>query len=697
MPRSRVPVRGSIGKSIITGKSSTTVNNTTVVQNTTRTTGGVSGVSSTIWPLIAQIPLPVLDLAALTTPGIAVFDGTNLIVRTLVAASSDVVVGNGTGAAGNPSVDISAAVKASLALADTSVQPARTLTAGTGLTGGGNLSADRTIALNSTSIASLAKADTAVQPGSLAAIATSGSASDLITGTVPAATLPVATTSTLGAVKVDGTSITITSGVISAAGGGSSPLTTKGDLYGFNTANARIGVGTDGTVLTADSTNALGVSWQAIGGTGTVTSVAMTVPSALLSVTGSPITGSGTLAVALPTRAANLIFAGPSSGSAATPTFRALVAADIPALPSGANPTAHVGPTAVNGTATTFMRSDGAPAIDLTANYAWTGTAGWTGGLVRSSSTSQVSVGLDGGFPAIAFSYSAAGTDAKIWEIVAVTGGSLIGQTVNDAITAGKQFLEVTRNGYAITSVRFGNTFDFPAVDINALKVYGYDLPASLPDLIYWFCADQINGSNGAPVQMMPNAAQPYTSRVFIPASGASPGCTLAVPGQNSLPVVATPGGSSGRMNLTNNGILLKKSTVFYVLYMSGTGGSLFNGDSGCYGNQQNTGGAITITENFIALLATASSGVLNAWHQINASYDDSSGAYAFRLGSAANGSGTASGSISGLTHGMFYNPGNGSEDWSGYVAEHIVYNRVLTTTEKQLVEAYLAAKWGVT
>ncbi|TAA50994.1 hypothetical protein [Shinella sp. JR1-6] len=52
---------------------------------------------------------------------------------------------------------------ASLALADTAVQPARAVNTGTGLTGGGNLTADRTIALNSVSIASLAKADSAAQ------------------------------------------------------------------------------------------------------------------------------------------------------------------------------------------------------------------------------------------------------------------------------------------------------------------------------------------------------------------------------------------------------------------------------------------------------------------------------------------------------------------------------------------------------
>lgn len=62
---------------------------------------------------------------------------------------------------------------------------------------------------------------------------------------------------------------------------------------------------------------------------GTVTSVAMTVPSILI-VSGSPITSSGTFAVTLQTETANTVFAGPTTGSAATPTFRALVGADLP-------------------------------------------------------------------------------------------------------------------------------------------------------------------------------------------------------------------------------------------------------------------------------------------------------------------------------------------------------------------------------
>lgn len=49
------------------------------------------------------------------------------------------------------------------------------------------------------------------------------------------------------------------------------PLTTKGDLFGYDTANARIPIGTNNQVLTADSAQALGLKWAtaATGGTWT--------------------------------------------------------------------------------------------------------------------------------------------------------------------------------------------------------------------------------------------------------------------------------------------------------------------------------------------------------------------------------------------------------------------------------------------
>lgn len=65
-------------------------------------------------------------------------------------------------------------------------------------------------------------------------------------------------------------------------------------------------------------------------GGGTVTSVALSLPS-IFTVSGSPITNSGTLTGALASQTANTVFIAPN-GTAGTPTFRALVAADIPTL-----------------------------------------------------------------------------------------------------------------------------------------------------------------------------------------------------------------------------------------------------------------------------------------------------------------------------------------------------------------------------
>lgn len=67
----------------------------------------------------------------------------------------------------------------------------------------------------------------------------------------------------------------------------------------------------------------------AAGAGGTVTSVGLSLP-AIFSVSGSPVTTAGTLTGSLATQSANRVWSGPTTGAAATPTFRALVNADLP-------------------------------------------------------------------------------------------------------------------------------------------------------------------------------------------------------------------------------------------------------------------------------------------------------------------------------------------------------------------------------
>jgi len=85
--------------------------------------------------------------------------------------------------------------------------------------------------------------------------------------TVTAGTATVNTSATLALSQYDaGTLYFISASAaifFNTDAGGGSPLTTKGDLYGFSTVDARIPIGANNTVLTADSTESLGLKWAA--------------------------------------------------------------------------------------------------------------------------------------------------------------------------------------------------------------------------------------------------------------------------------------------------------------------------------------------------------------------------------------------------------------------------------------------------
>lgn len=88
---------------------------------------------------------------------------------------------------------------------------------------------------------------------------------------------------------------------------------------------------TTGTLQWSDGSSWIDIAITTAGGTGTVTSVGLTAPSELFSVGGSPVTSAGTLSLSFQTKAQNLVFASPSSGTG-LPVFRSLTASDIPSL-----------------------------------------------------------------------------------------------------------------------------------------------------------------------------------------------------------------------------------------------------------------------------------------------------------------------------------------------------------------------------
>lgn len=95
----------------------------------------------------------------------------------------------------------------------------------------------------------------------------------------------------------------------------------------FGTARLGSGSPSSANFLRGDGT------WATTGvGTGTVTSVALALPTNVFDISGSPVTSSGTLTATFDTQTANTVFSGPTTGSAAAPTFRGLVLADIPAI-----------------------------------------------------------------------------------------------------------------------------------------------------------------------------------------------------------------------------------------------------------------------------------------------------------------------------------------------------------------------------
>jgi len=271
-----------------------------------------------------------------------------------------------------------------------SVPASRTINTGGGLTGGGNLSQDRTISILNDGIASEKLQSTGVVAGVYGAtntipvitvnskgqITTVGTAGIDFSGYVPDTRQIIAGTGLTGGgtlqanrtLSIDFSNATPQPVGVAAAGTGVKaaredhvhPAIDLSDVTEISGFLPRTNGGTGqnisslvaGSVLFTDGTNLIlqtgagsvgqvlrsngsgSPFWDTIAGTGTVTSVGLSMPG-IFSVTGSPVTITGTLTADLVNQNANTVFAGPVNGSATAPIFRALVNADIPSTLTG--------------------------------------------------------------------------------------------------------------------------------------------------------------------------------------------------------------------------------------------------------------------------------------------------------------------------------------------------------------------------
>ena len=113
-----------------------------------------------------------------------------------------------------------------------------------------------------------------------------------------------------------------------------------------------------------------------------------------------------------------------------------------------ANPSASIGLTAVNGSASNAMRADGAPALSQSITPTWTSSHIFTGGIRIEASGAVLPI-----------KHTTGGVDEKQWDLQSSNQRFSL-RALNDAYAAASEAFGVTRSGYVLTGMQI-NTQTF--------------------------------------------------------------------------------------------------------------------------------------------------------------------------------------------------------------------------------------------
>lgn len=301
-------VTASTGISVSNSAGTITIANTGVTSiGITGSTGlAVSGSPvTTSGSITLTLNTELQGLAGLSTLGLVARTGAGTYVPvTITGTTNQITVTNGNGT-GTPTIAITA-------------NPVLPGTAGVKISSG--TSAERPAATGNagmmrynTTTSVFEKSDGVVwiNDGTVTSVGVSGGTTGLVTSGGP----------------ITGSGTITFSGTLITSNGGTG-------LSSIGTANQVLGVNTGASALEYKTVTA-GTGISITGGAGTitvantgVTSVALAMPS-IFSVSGSPVTTTGTLTASLSNQTTNTVFAAPN-GSTGAPTFRALAYADLP-------------------------------------------------------------------------------------------------------------------------------------------------------------------------------------------------------------------------------------------------------------------------------------------------------------------------------------------------------------------------------
>lgn len=218
---------------------------------------------------------------------------------------------------------------------------------------------------------------------------------------------------------------------------------------------------------------------------------------------------------------------------------------------SAANPSGTVGLTTVNGVLSTYMRSDGAPALSQAIAPTWTAIHTFAAQIVNTlafstgGSSSNAGILIKSALPAISMVQTGAAADAKTWSLFA-SNTDLVWRADNDAGSVVKPFMDVNRTAGVLNSIIFGNATDNMLVqaidDGGTAQTLGWrDLPQNLRTTNYTLALSD----RGKSVLMN------------------SVGATLTIPANSSVPfpigtTISILGGGGG-----SNSIAITTDTLF--------------------------------------------------------------------------------------------------------------------------------------